>query len=193
MPIFALVSGLRVLVFVVFAFAAVVAATHWAVTHGHLKPFGPFPRFVRQLGEPFVRGFERALLKRGGNPTQAPYAFFWVAVIGGLAVIALAQWLASLILSMSASAAAGPQEMLFFVVGAVFATLKVALFIRVISSWFAVSPYSWPMRLVFGLTNWLIEPLRKVIPPFGMIDVTPMVAYLMLWLAQGFLQNLLLR
>jgi YggT family protein len=190
---FALVSGLRVLVFVLFAFAAVVALTHWAVTHAHLKPFGAFPRLVRQLGQPFVRWFERALLRRGGNPTQAPYAFFWVTVLGGLAVIALAQWLVGLIYSLSASAAAGPQGMLVFLVNAIFETLKIALFIRVISSWFSVSPYAWPMRVVFGLTNWLIEPLRKVIPPFGMIDVTPMVAYLMLWLAQGFLQGLLLR
>ena len=190
---FTLVSGLRLLVFVVFAFAAVVALTHWAVTHGYLKPFRAFPRLVRQLGQPFVRGFERALLKRGGNPTQAPYAFFWVSVLGGLAIIALAQWLVGLIASMSASAAAGPEGILIFLVNAIFATLKLALLVRVISSWFAVSPYSWPMRLVFGLTNWLIEPLRKVIPPFGMIDVTPMVAFLMLWLAQGFLQSLLLR
>lgn len=190
---FALVSGLRLLVFGVFAFAAIVALTHWAVTHGYLKPFGAFPRLVRQLGQPFVRGFERALLKRGGNPTHAPYAFFWVSVLGGLAAIALAQWLVSLIYSMSASAAAGPEGILIFLVNAIFATLKLALLVRVISSWFAVSPYSWPMRVVFALTNWLIEPLRKVIPPFGMIDVTPMVAYLMLWLAQGFLQSLLLR
>ena len=189
----ALFTGLRILVFVVFAFAAVVALTHWAVTHGHLKPFGAFPRLVRRIGQPFVSWFERALLKRGGNPTQAPYAFFWVALLGGLAVIALAQWVAGLIFSLSASAAAGPSGMMAFLVNALFATLKIALFIRVISSWFAFSPYSWPMRLVFGLTDWLIEPLRKVIPPFGMIDVTPMVAYLMLWLAQGFVQSLITR
>jgi len=60
-----------------------------------------------------------------------------------------------------------------------------ALFIRVIASWLGVSPYSRPMRIIHGLTDWLLGPLRRVIPPFGMFDLTPLVAYLMLWLARS--------
>ena len=62
-----------------------------------------------------------------------------------------------------------------------------AILIRVITSWFAISPYSKPMRVIYGMTDWLIEPLRKVIPPLGMIDVSPLVAYFLLYLVRWFL------
>jgi uncharacterized protein YggT (Ycf19 family) len=34
------------------------------------------------------------------------------------------------------------------------------------------------------LTEWLLEPLRRLLPPFGPLDLSPMVAYLLLWIAQ---------
>jgi YggT family protein len=40
------------------------------------------------------------------------------------------------------------------------------------------------MRVVHWLTDWLIEPLRRVVPPIGMFDVTPLVAYFILYLVR---------
>lgn len=37
------------------------------------------------------------------------------------------------------------------------------------------------------LTEWMLAPLRKVIPNFGPIDVTSLVAFLLLSLLQGLL------
>jgi len=56
--------------------------------------------------------------------------------------------------------------------------------VRVIASWFGVSPYAKWMRPVLALTNWIVEPLRRIVPPIGMIDVSPMVAYLILLVAR---------
>jgi YggT family protein len=47
------------------------------------------------------------------------------------------------------------------------------------------------MRVIHALTDWLLDPLRRVIPPIGMIDITPMVAYLMLMLARSFVVSLI--
>lgn len=181
----------RVVVFAGFAVATVVAGTHWAATHGHLNRFGAPARTVRRLGEPLVRPMERAMLGRGGNPSNAPYALFWVALLGGLALLALVQWLLGFLLTFSASAQSGPRGLLSFLVFALFSLLKAALWVRVLSSWFSVSRYSLPMRIVYGLTDWLVEPLRRVLPPVGMFDFSPFVAYLMLVLAQGFLGTVL--
>jgi YggT family protein len=71
-------------------------------------------------------------------------------------------------------------------VGWTFAVLKIALFVRVISSWFRTSPYSPWIRWSFTLTEWLLRPLRQVVPAVGMIDITPIVAYFVLWLVEGF-------
>ena len=182
---------IRGAVFVVFVLAAIVAATHWAVKHKHLQPFGPLPRAVRRLGDPLLKPFERRLYRSGGNPVNAPYLLFWAALLGGLAVIALVEWVIGMVVSLGSSAAAGPRGLLIFAINATFSILMLALFVRVIASWIGVSPYSRPMRVVHGLTDWLLDPLRKVIPPVGAFDLTPLVAYLMLALARWFVLGLL--
>ncbi len=179
-----IILATRVVVFALFGFAAVVAGTHWAVQHGHIKPFGPVPTTIRSLGQPILRLFERRLYRGGGNPVSAPYLFFWVALLGGLALLGLVQWLIGTLLELAYSASAGPRALLGFVISGVFSILMLALFVRVISSWFGVSPYSRLMRVVHALTDWLLDPLRRILPPFGMIDVSPIVAYLMLSLAR---------
>lgn len=181
----------RVVVFALFVLAAIVAGTHWLVQNGKLPPFGGWPRFTRRLGEPFVRPLERRALRSGGNPSSAPYHFFWITVLGGLAVIAMADWLIGIIVSLTASTAAGPRALLAFLINGLFSILIIALFVRFIASWFGVSPYSRPMRIVYGLTDWLIEPLRKVLPPLGPLDLSPMVGYFMLVLARWFVLSLL--
>jgi YggT family protein len=183
--------AIRGVAFLVFVVAAVVAATHWAVKHKHLQPFGPLPRAVRRIGDPLTRPFERRLYRSGGNPANAPYLFFWAALIGGLAAIALVEWLIGIVVSLGSSASAGPRGLVLFAVNAVFSILMLALFVRVIASWVGVSPYSRPMRVVHGLTDWLLDPLRRVIPPLGALDLTPLVAYLMLSLARWFVLGLL--
>lgn len=181
----------RILVVAVFATASVVAGIHWAVSHRYQSPFSPLARFGRGLGELVVKPLETRLLRSGGNPSSAPYVFFWVALIGGLALLGIVEWLIGLVLSLVASAGAGPRGIIFFAVNLLFSVLMLALFIRVIASWFGVSPYSKPMRVVYGLTNWIIDPLRRVVPPMGMIDITPLVAYLLLILARSAVLRLL--
>ena len=71
--------------------------------------------------------------------------------------------------------------------GWAFAFLKFALLVRVISSWFPRAQHSKWIRWSFPTTEWMLAPLRRVIPPLGMIDITPLVAYFLLYLLQGFL------
>jgi YggT family protein len=183
--------AIRVVVFGLFAVAAVVAGAHWLVQNGKLQPFGAFPRFARRLGEPFVRPIERRALRSGGNPSKAPYYFFWAAVLGGLALIGIVNWVIGIFYTLTASAAAGPAGLAFFLVNGIFSLIMLALFVRIIASWLSISPYSKPMRVVYGLTDWIIEPLRRVLPTFGPFDLSPMVAYLMLMLARSFVLGLL--
>ena len=64
--------------------------------------------------------------------------------------------------------------------------------ISVIFSW--VSPHLYhPARKFFdALSSIVLEPLRRVIPPVGIVDVSPAVAILILTFLDGFLVELLL-
>lgn len=186
-----IILATRFVVLAVFSVALVVAATHWAVKHGHLTPFGAFPRKVRQLGSPLLRPFERRLHRSGGNPVDAPFTLFWIALLGGLGAIAVVEWVVGLVYSMVYSASAGPVALLGVVVNLAFSVVMIAILIRAVSTWFGISPYSRPMRIVYGVTDWLILPLQKVVPPIGAIDITPMVAYFVLYVARAVVMRVL--
>jgi YggT family protein len=182
----------RGLVVLVFGYAAVVAATHWAVRSRRLSPFGAWPRMVRRISEPVLPPLERRIVRSGGNPQDAPLWLLGISVLGGLVLITLVRWLIGMAYEVSALAYAEPRVWLIEIVSWTFRILMVALLIRVIGSWFGVSPYSRWMRPFVLLTDWLLVPLRRVLPPFGPLDLSPMVAYFLLWIAQQALVRALL-
>ena len=61
--------------------------------------------------------------------------------------------------------------------------LYIALLIRVFSSWFNVGPTS-PLFPILNIVNQVTEPIlapiRRVLPRLGMLDLSPMVALLLL-------------
>lgn len=174
----------RGIVVVVFAYATVVALTHWAVRSRRLNPFGAWPRAVRRVSEPVLVPLERRIVRAGGSPQDAPFWLLGIAVVGGLVLITLVRWLIGAAYELGALAYAEPRVWLIEIVSWVFRLLMIALLIRVIGSWFGVSPYNKWMRPFVLLTDWLLEPLRRILPPFGPLDLSPMVAYFLLWIAQ---------
>lgn len=65
-----------------------------------------------------------------------------------------------------------------------------AIFIQVIVSWISPGSHNPLVSLSHSLTAPLMRPLRRVIPPLGMIDITPMIAILILFIAERVLKAL---
>ncbi|MEP6573536.1 MAG: YggT family protein [Gemmatimonadota bacterium] len=186
-----LLQAIRALVFTSFALASGVALVHWAVRSRKMTPFGALPRAVRRLSDPVVKPLERRIVRAGGNPQDAPLWLLGIVVVGGLILITTVNWLIATIYVLISAPTAGPRAVLRLVLSGVFWVLQAALIVRVIASWLSLSPHKPWMRPVMVLTNWIIEPLQRVVPPLGMIDVTPMVAYFLLWLAERFVMGML--
>ncbi len=55
-----------------------------------------------------------------------------------------------------------------------------AIFIRALLSWFVRDPRNALVIVLDQITEPIIEPLRRVVPRLGMIDITPMVAIIIL-------------
>ncbi len=74
-----------------------------------------------------------------------------------------------------------------------FFALNLAILARVLLSWVQVDPYNPLVQLLFQVTEPILEPFRRVIPPIGMIDISPVVAIVVLQIVQQVLLSTLIR
>jgi YggT family protein len=183
--------AVRILVIAALAYASIVALTHWAVRSGRMTPFGPWPRSVRKVSDPVLRPLEQRILRSGGNPQNAPLWLLGLVVAAGLVLMSLTGWAIDTVVRLHWMAQSGPRMWIESLVGLVFTVLMTAILIRVVGSWFGVGPYRKWMRPFYLLTDWLIDPIRRILPPFGIIDFSPMVAWLVLYVVRGFVMGLL--
>ena len=178
-------SLVRYVVVAALVYAAVVALTHWAVRRRTISPFGAWPRFVRRISDPVLLPLERRIVRMGGSPQDAPLWLLGGVIVAGLILVSLVRWLLGMAFGLAGLAGAGPRVWAQVAVGGLFSLLMAAILVRVIASWVGISPYTRWMRPVMALTDWLIDPIRRLMPPIGMIDLSPMVAWLVLWIARG--------
>jgi len=162
--------------------AAVVGLTHWAVRRRYLNPFGAWSRGVRRLSDPLLRPIESRIMRRGGNPQDGSLWLFGLAVLAGLVLVALTQWAAGFVMTLFALRQASPLQAVGIVVSMAIGLVMAALLIRVVGQWLGASPYSRLMRAVTTLTEWLVGPIRRRIPPLGIIDISPVLGYFALLL-----------
>jgi YggT family protein len=69
--------------------------------------------------------------------------------------------------------------------------LLIALIVRVVGSWLGLGPFHRWMRPFYALTDWIVKPLQRVVPPLGMIDITPIIAWFLILLLRGMILGLL--
>jgi YggT family protein len=183
--------AVRAIVILALVYASTVAITSWAVRTRRINPFGLWPRFIRRVSDPVLLPLERRIMKAGGSPQDAPLWLVGLVIGGGLLFLSLTHWLIGTVASLEMLADGGPRAWLRVLVRAVFTVLMAAILIRVIGSWLGIGPYRKWMRPFYALTNWLIDPIRKILPPMGVIDFSPMVAWLVLYVVRGFVLGML--
>jgi YggT family protein len=74
-------------------------------------------------------------------------------------------------------------------VGLAIQLLGFAIFARAIISWFPIDRNGPVVQALAAITDPILDPLRKIIPPIGMIDITPMIAMFLLLFIGGRLMN----
>ena len=169
-----------------------VALADWAVRTRRVNPFGAVARFMRNRVDPQLVGIERRVLRAGGRPSAAPLWALMVYVIAALLVLAGLEMLASLLRQATFATSLGGGGLLLLAVRWTFGFLAFALLVRVISSWIPSLGASRWVSWSFGATEWMLRPLRGLIPSFGVIDITPIVAYFALQLLQYLVETILL-
>jgi len=176
----AVLGVLRLALFAVAVLLAVVFALDWAVRTRRLSPFGPVARFFRSTVDPMIAPVERRVVRAGGLPSSAPWWALAAAVVGGIILLSLLGFVRGWLAMAYGAVAQGPRGIYVLLVVTTAGLLQIALLVRVVSSWVRLSPYSPWVRWSFVLTDPILRPLARIIPPLGMMDVTPIVAYLLI-------------
>ena len=183
---------IRYTVFAVFVLAVLAATGSWLVRTRRVSPFGPVGRGLRKVTDPLLRPVEGRVVRAGGSPAHAGWWLVIGVAIVGVLVDSLAHWLVNAWSSMTGAASAGPRVVIALVVEIAFDLLFLAVFVRAIASWLGAFRYSRWMRPVYWLTDWIVEPIRRMLPPTGAFDFSPVVALVVLYVLKLFALRVLL-
>ena len=138
-----------------------------------------------------LRPFERRMLGWGGNPQDAPLWLAGAALLAGLALIILTRWIIGVALTLGAMRNAGPKAWLYLLVSGAASLLMLSIMIRVIGSWLGAGRYRRGMKPFYFLTDWIVEPIRRRLPPMGALDLSPVAAYFVIFLLREILLGVL--
>ena len=184
-------AGLRSVLLAGGIAVALVATADWAVRTRRINPFGGVARFMRAQVDPRLAGIERQVMRAGGHPSATPWWALVAYVILAALVLAAIDVVFSLLQEAMQAGSLGAGGMLALAIHWIFRFLTFALLVRVIGSWFPRAAHSAWMRWSYSSTEWMLRPLRRVIPTVGMLDITPIVAYFALQIAESLLSRVL--
>lgn len=165
-----------------------------ALNYADVNPFSRPVLMVRSLTDPFVSPVRRAIASFGFGPNVAPLVTILLAILLGWFALSLA----ASVLNTAAGVLRSAQQSQFipllgYVLYGLLAFYELLIFIRIIFSWGMVSEFNPMMRLLVRATDPLLVPLRRMIPPLGMFDISPIVAFIILWLFEAAIAGTLLR
>jgi YggT family protein len=177
------ISALRIALAIVAGVVLLIAAVDWAVRTRRINPFSSVARFFRRAIDPMLAPIEARVVRAGGLPSQAPWWALAAVVVAGVLVIVLLQWVHTTVASVAFASQRGGAGIAALLLEWAFEFLKLALIVRVIVSWIGMR-YSWWARASYALTDWLVRPIARILPPLGMIDFSPLVAYFAIYLVE---------
>ncbi|MFN2636421.1 MAG: YggT family protein [Gemmatimonadaceae bacterium] len=164
-----------------------ICVLDWAVRTRKISPFNAVARFCRSTIDPFIAPIERKVVRAGGTPASAPLWALAFVVIGGILLLTFLDFVRLEIVRAVVASNEGAGGILQLLISWTFTILKLALLVRVVSSWLPVSPYSPWVKWSYMLSEPYLAPLRRIVPTLGMIDITPILAYFLLNLVESLL------
>lgn len=184
---------IRYAVFSAFVFSGAVAVGSWAVRTRRINPFGRPGQLVRKVSDPVLQPLETFLLGRGGNPQHAGWWLLGISIGGGILILTAMDWVAMTARRAVRAAEQGVSGLIGLVVYYGSGLLLIALIVRVVGSWFGLGPFHRWMRPFYVLTDWIVRPLQRIVPPLGTIDITPIIAWILILLLRETILGLLSR
>jgi len=150
-----------------------------------LNPFAWTSRTVRRLSDGFVMPVRGGLRGFGIDTKFAPLVVILIVFLLGWFVLQLVETVASTLTGVIGSVRSGAVfRVIGFIISGLISIYILFITVRIVFSWGMVSYTNRVMRFLVDVTEPLLGPLRRRIPPLGWLDISPLVAILILWLFQ---------
>jgi YggT family protein len=159
-----------------------------------LNPFGWTSRTIRRLSDSFISPVRGALRGFGVDTKFAPVVVILIAILLGYFLIQLVSTIAVMTVGVILSVESGAVVWAIgFILYGLLSIYILFIIIRIVFSWGMLSYGNRLMRFLVDVTEPLLGPLRRTIPPLGWLDISPIVAILIIWLFQQAVAGTLLR
>ena len=163
------------------------------VNYADLNPFGWTARTVRSLTDPFVNPVRRGLVRAGLEPKLAPLLTILIAVLLGWFAVQLVYEVLFTFNGIYLSVQLGRLiPLVGFALYGLLAVFSLMVFMRIVFSW-GVSSVNRVLRFLIRVTEPVMGPFRRLIPPLGMFDISPIVVLLLISLFQRAIMGTLIR
>ena len=158
-----------------------------------LNPFSWAARTLRRLTDGFVVPVRGTLRQVGVDPKFAPLVVMLVSILLGYFIWRLVQTVGMTLDGAISSVRTGAVfAALGYILYGLLSIYSLLIFVRIIFSWGMVSYQNRIMRFLVDVTEPMLAPLRRMIPPVAMMDISPIVAFLILWLFQAAIAGIFL-
>jgi len=158
------------------------------------NPFGWISRTIHRLTDGFLIPVRGGLRNFGMDPKFAPLVVILLVILLGYFLLQLIGAICSTILGVLVSVREGAMiSVLGYLLYGAISIYILLIIMRIVFSWGRLSYRNRIMRFLIDVTEPLLGPLRRIIPPLGWIDISPIVAFIILWLFQAAIAGTLIR
>jgi YggT family protein len=162
-----------------------------------VNPFTWLAVTLRRSTEPVLAPVRAVLIGFKLDPKIAPFIAVILIIVAGYLVVQVAgsvlNTIGGIIYATASRQLGAPVAIMGYLLFGFLGLYTLAIFIRIIFSMVGASYANPLMRFLVRTTEPLLGPLRRTIPPMGMFDISPIVAFLILWLCQAAVAGTLLR
>lgn len=154
-----------------------------------VNPFTWHARNVRRATDPVITPVRRMLVAFRLDPKVAPFILIILLLVIGYLIVQIAGTLlntiAGIVYAVTDRKLGAPLGIAGYLLFGFLGLYTLAIFVRIVLSWFGTSYANRLMRFLIRLTEPLLAPLRRTLPTVGMFDISPIVAFLIVWICQA--------
>ena len=181
---------------IVFA-AIVLVVLRSLINYMDLNPFSWLAVTLRRSTEPILRPVRAVLIGFRVDPKIAPFIVIILVIVAGYLLVQVVSgvlWtIAGVIYALTSRQLGTPVAIAGYLLFGLLELYMLAIFVRIVFSFVGVGYGNRLMRFLYRITEPLLGPLRRMVPPVGMFDVSPMVAVIIVWVCKAAVAGLLLK